>query len=204
MFHKVGRTAILDGHETMSPRSRSTHTEAVAAFHDADSLQAAIDDLLSHGFNRADLSLLASEGSVERELGHAYLKAEELEDDPNVPTVAYVSPEAIGDAEGGLVGALVYVGAVAAVGAVVASGGTLGGVIAAAVMAGGAGGFIGAALATLIGEAHANRIQEQLDHGALLLWVRTWDKDHEARAVEILSRHSAHDVHLHELPPSAA
>ena len=188
----------------MSAHTLSTHTEAVAVFGDGDTLQAAIDDLLSHGFDRADLSLLAGEDVVAAKLGHVYLRAEELEDDPEVPTIAYVSKEAIGDAEGGLVGGLVYVGAVAAAGAVVASGGTLAGVIAAAALAGGAGGFIGATLAMLIGERHANRIQEQLDHGGLVLWVRTWDKDHEARAVEILSRHSAHDVHVHDLPAAPA
>jgi len=188
----------------MAAQSQSTHTEAVAVFSDSKTLQAAIDDLLSHGFNRADISLLAGEEAVDAKLGHVYLKTEELEDDPNVPTVAYVSKEAIGDAEGALVGGLVYVGAVAAIGAVVASGGTLAVVLTAAVLAGGTGGLIGAALASLVGERHAHHIQEQLDHGGLLLWVRTWDKDHEARAVDVLSRYSAHDVHVHELPPQPA
>jgi hypothetical protein len=163
-------------------------------------LQDAIDELLSSGFNRAELSLLASEGAVEEQLGHIYEKARELEDDPEVPRSAYVSAESIGAAEGGLFGGLIYVGATAALGAVVASGGTLAAAFSAAALAGGAGGLIGAALAKLLGEHHANRIQEQLDHGGLLLWVRTWDKDHEQRAIEILTRHSAHDVHTHELP----
>jgi hypothetical protein len=184
----------------MTAQSDSTHTEAVAAFNDADTLQAAIDDLLSHGFDRAEISLLASEEVVEQKLGHAYVRAEELEDDPETPTVAYVSTESVGDAEGVLVGGLVYVGAVATAGAVVASGGTLAAVIAAAAVAGGAGGLIGTALATIVGDAHANSIQKQLDHGSLLLWVRTRDKAHEAKAVDVLSRHGAHDVHVHELP----
>ena len=67
-------------------------------------------------------------------------------------------------------------------------------------MAGGAGGVFGAALGKLIGDHHARHLQEQLDHGGLLLWVGTRDDEHEARAVKILSRHSAHDVHLHALP----
>ena len=102
-----------------------SRTEAVGVFEDAASLQAAIDDLLTAGFDRAELSLLADEATVERKLGHAYAKPAELEDDPQVPRTAYVSTEARGDAQGGLIGALVYVGAVAAAGAVVASGGTL-------------------------------------------------------------------------------
>ena len=176
-----------------------SRTEAVGVFEDAASLQAAIDDLLTAGFDRAELSLLADEATVERKLGHAYAKPAELEDDPQVLRTAYVSTEARGDAQGGLIGALVYVGAVAAAGAVVASGGTLAAVIAAAAAAGGAGGAIGAVLAVLVGEGHGAYLQEQIDHGGLLLWVRTRDKAHEARAMEILSRHAGRHVHLHAL-----
>jgi len=176
-----------------------TTTEAVGVFNTAELLQSAIDELLSSGFNRAEMSLLAGEEAVVEKLGHAYEKVKELEDDPSVPRTAYVSTEAIGDAKGGLIGGLVYVGALAAAGAVVASGGTLGGVIAAAAMAGGAGGLIGSVLADLVGDHHARYLQEQIEHGGLLLWVRTPDEEHEKRAVAILSKHSAHDVHIHEL-----
>src|SRR3546814_18856994 len=67
--------------------------------------------------------------------------------------LAYVSTEAIGDAEGGLIGGLMYVGAVAGAGAIVASGGTLAAIIAATTVAGGAGGFVGSILAKWIGRA---------------------------------------------------
>ena len=136
---------------------------------------------------------------MEEKLGHHYEKVRELEDDPTVPRAAYVSPESVGAAEGGLIGTLMYVGAgIGAVG-VVASGGTLAAMTAAASMLGGAGALIGAVLANLVGEEHARRIQEQLDHGGLLLWVRTRDQAHENRAVEILSKHAARDVHIHAL-----
>ena len=46
----------------------------------------------------------------------------------------------------------------------------------------------------------ADLIQEQIDHGGLLLWVRTRDEDHEKRAVDILKKHSGKDVHLHDIP----
>lgn len=47
-------------------------------------------------------------------------------------------------------------------------------------IAGGAGGLIGGILAKLVGEHHAHYLQAQLEHGGLLLWVRTWDAVHEA------------------------
>lgn len=74
--------------------------EAVGIFHDAQDFQVAIDELLSSGFHRAELSLLASENVVEEKLGHRYQRVEALADDPSAPRAAYVSTEAIGDAEG--------------------------------------------------------------------------------------------------------
>lgn len=177
--------------------------EAVAVFDNPATLQEAIDELMSSGFDRADLSVLASEQMVQEKLGHRYEKVSDLEDDPAVPREAYVSTESIGDAEGGLIGGFMYVGATAAAGAVVATGGTLAAAIAAAAAAGGAGGFVGSILAKWVGDQHARYLQEQLDHGGLLLWARTWNHEDERRAVEILTRHSGRDVHVHTLQASA-
>lgn len=177
--------------------------EAVGVFDRLEHLQDAIDDLMSSGFDRAELSLVATEKAVEEKLGHKYEKIAEIEDDPTVPRCCYVSRESIGDAQGGLVGGLMYVGATAAAGAVVATGGTLALVIAVAAVAGGVGGLLGTILAKWIGDQHAQHIQEHLDHGGLILWVRTWDADREKRAVEILSKHSGRDVHVHSLPVPA-
>jgi hypothetical protein len=49
----------------------TTIREAVGVFHDPASLQEAIDELLSSGFDRAELSLLAGEHAVEEKLGLA-------------------------------------------------------------------------------------------------------------------------------------
>ena len=166
-------------------REASKVREAVGVFADANTLQDAIDDLMSSGFDRADLSLLAAEHTVIEKLGHQYKKVADLEDDRAVPRCCYISTESIGDAEGGLIGGLLYVGAVAAAGPIIASGGTLAAALTAAALAGGAGGLIGSVLAKLVGDHHAHHLQEQLDHGGLLLWVRTWDAGDEKRAVEI-------------------
>ena len=96
-----------------------------------------------------------------------------------------------------------YVGATAAAGAIVITGGTLAAAIAAAAVAGGAGGLIGSILAKWVGDRQAQYLQEQLNHGGLLLWVRTWDAGDEKRAVEILAKHSGRDVHVHALPTFA-
>lgn len=183
-----------------SEQEVATIREAIGVFSRSDDLQDAIDELLSSGFNRADLSLLAGEQAVEEKLGHWYEKVGGLADDPTIPRTAYVSTQAIGDAQGGLIGGLMLVGAMAAAGAVVASGGTLAATIAATAAVGGAGGLVGSILAKWIGDHHAHYLQEQLDRGGLLLWVRTWNAEDERLAVEILRKHSGGDVHVHALP----
>jgi len=177
--------------------------EAVGVFDNPETLQEAIDDLMSHGFDRAELSLLAGEETIDEKLGNKYQKIAGFEDDPIVPRCCYVSTESIGDAEGGLIGGLMYVGATAAAGAVVATGGTLALVLAAAALAGGVGGLLGSMLAKWVGDEHAHYLQEQLDRGGLLLWVRTFKTEDEKRASEILSKHSGRDVHVHTLPVPA-
>jgi hypothetical protein len=83
-----------------------TVREAVSVFNSPESLQDAIDELLRSGFHRAELSLLASEHTVEEKLRHKYEKVDALADDPTIPRAAYVSTEAIGGAQGGLIGGL--------------------------------------------------------------------------------------------------
>jgi hypothetical protein len=174
--------------------------EAVGVFDTAESLEDAIDELQSSGFDRAEISLLASERTVEEKLGHAYRPVEQLEDEARVPRTAFVSTESRGDAEGGLIGGLMYVGAVLAAGGIVASGGTLAGAVVAAALAAGAGAAGGSALAKLLEYHHADYLGEQLRHGGILLWVRTRTAEREALALEILGRHSARDVHVHSIP----
>jgi hypothetical protein len=151
--------------------------EAVGVFHSAADIESAIEELEENGFDRAEISLLASDEAVRQKLGHRFY----------------------GDAEGALLGGLMYVGALAAAGAVVASGGSFGAILAATAVGGGSGGLIGGILAGLVGKHHSDHLQRQLERGGLLLWVRTRDQAHEQRAVDILKRNKALDVHLHTI-----
>jgi hypothetical protein len=177
--------------------------EAVAVFHEADSFQAAIDELLSSGFDRSELSLLASREAVAEKLGHPLEDVTEAEYKPQVPRAAYVSRESIGDAQGALIGGLFYICAILAGGAVVAAGGPLGGAGVTAFLAGAGGAAIGSALARWLDEHHARYLEDQLDRGGLLLWVGIRDPEHERRALEIFARHSGHYVHVHAIPERA-
>lgn len=181
-------------------QSADVSREAVGIFRSPQGLQGAIDELLRSGFHRAELSLLASEAAVSEKLGHLYTKVDVLADDPEVPRAAYVAGEDIGDAEGGIIGGLIYVGATVAAGAVVASGGTLLAAVTGAALAGGTGGLIGSVLAKWLGDHHAHHLQEQIERGGLLLWVRTPDAAREERAIQVLGKYSAEKIHVHGLP----
>ncbi len=178
-----------------------TQTEAVAVFHDGAALQAAVDELLTRGFDHAELSVLASEEAVRSKLGHDYTSTAELEDDPDAPRADYVPNEDIGNAQGGIIAASAYFPAVIGSLAVAASGGTLLGAIAVAAAAGGAGAALGSTLARLVGSTHAKHMNEHMNRGGMLLWVTTHDGEHERIALEILGRHGGEDVHLHTMTP---
>ena len=186
----------------MAEQAQETVREAVGVFHDRESFQDAIEELMSAGFDRSELSLLAGTQAIESKLGHAYRKIEELEDDPTVPRAAYAGDHSLAEARTGVIGGLAYIGAMVGAGAMVASGGTLAAAIAAAAVAGGGGGLIGGLAARYLGRDRAKDLQQQLDRGGLLLWVHARDPVHEQRAVEILRKHSAGDVHVHDLPAS--
>jgi hypothetical protein len=101
--------------------------ETVAVFDTAADFEDAIDELMSSGFDRADLSFVAPDKRVEEKLGHPYRTVAEIEDDAAVPRSSYVAPESIHKAEGALVGIPFYIGAAAAAGLVLAYGGSAGG-----------------------------------------------------------------------------
>src|SRR5918994_1220348 len=61
-------------------------------------------------------------------------------------------------------------------------------------------GVIGGRAARFLGRERARELQHQLDHGGLLLWVYVRDQAHEQRAIEILTKNGAEDVHVHDLP----
>lgn len=172
--------------------------EAVGVFHEWVQLRAAVDELLLNGFDRAEISMLAGEKVVERKLGHVYRKVSELEDDMSVPRVAFVGRDSLVEGRASAIGVLGYLGAATAVGAVVASGGALAWVILAGAAAGGGGAALGTLLARAMGRNHGKDLQAQIDKGGLLLWVRTCQASREAGATEILRKHGAEDVHVHD------
>lgn len=171
--------------------------EAVAVVADVATLDRAVADLLDAGFVSAEISLLAGHGTVERKLGRMYQRVEELEDEPLAPRTAFVSTSTLGRREEMVVGSMTTLPTLIAAGTVVASAGA---VAAAIIGTAVAGALIGTVFARWMDKRHAQWLEEQLERGGILLWVRTRDEAYERRALDILSRHAAHDIHIHEIP----
>ncbi len=183
-----------------SENSASTVREAVGIFFDSERLHEAVDELVSSGFDFVDLGLLAGQYTVKQRLGDFYSQINESADSAEGPSTAFVADKAMGDTVHAILGTLFFVGTTAASGAVVASAAVLGGSLLPAV-AGAAGlGAIGGALSLIIHQSDAEHLEEQVDEGHLLLFVRTRDHDKEAKAIEILSRHGAYEAKVYEAP----
>jgi len=174
--------------------------EAVGIFEDHKAFEKAIEDLLSAGFDRADISLLASQSAVEDKLGHRYERTADVAEKEGVPRISLIPKSDVGNAQGLLIGGLIYVGALAVAGPIIVAGGSIAAAIAAGLAAGGAGGVVGGFLGKLVGDQHSKLIEEQLTRGGLVVWVRLRDAAHETRALDILRNHGAVEVDAHTLP----
>jgi hypothetical protein len=173
--------------------------EAVGLFASADALDATVDALEVAGFDRASISVLASDAKIKDRIGHLYSKASEAEDDPKAPQAPYVSPAEEHEAQAAAIGVPVYIGGAAGAFAMVASGGILAGAIAAALAGGALGAGIGAWLARAIGKGFRDRTAATLAQGGIVLWVALKDAAAEKTALDILNKSGAADVHVHAI-----
>ena len=174
---------------------RTQKIQAVAVFQDIAALDVAVGQLLDAGFDQDDISLLASEVTVEDKLGHRYERVEELEDSADAPRVAYRTLAEFADTERTIANALTFLPTIIAAGTVVASAGIVAAAIAGTAISGA---LLSTALARWIDKAHADHLQEQLEHGGLLLWVNAPTAEKQGEAFRVLKEHGAADVHLHD------
>lgn len=178
----------------------ATFREAVGIFHDVHAFQAAVDELVKAGFERCDLSLLASQATVEQKLRHRYRALGQDAPDAATPRVAYLAAQAQPDH---VPAALFHLGPLTAVWKLVASGGALATAAATAAGADEAPEGVETLFAWFINDAYADHIAEQIQRGALLLWIRVRTPARESKAIHILARQGADDIHVHDLSEAA-
>ena len=165
-----------------------TRNETVGVFHDLPALQKTAEDLEEAGFKHSDLSLLATERTIEDKLGHVYRKVEDIDNDPDMPPLAYTAPTPIGNAEGVLVGAPMYAAAFGAAVVMIAAGGPIAPTFAAIVGAVGIGAAAGGVVAAMIGKNYSGASPDQADDHGLSLWVQSPDHTKENPSKLLLPR----------------
>jgi hypothetical protein len=174
--------------------------EVAAVFRSHTALEQAVDALLIDGFDRADIDLMASADAVREKLGDVYASPEKLTEVPPTLRREFIAREDRTDLVAGVAGILTYIGATASAVGVVASGGALALAVAAAAAGGAATGALGFALARqLLGRAASDELEQALDTGGLVLWVRVRSPEQEERAQRILREHGGEAVRVHEI-----
>ena len=155
--------------------------EAVGSFPDREHFRSAVSALLAAGFERSDLSVLASHDSL--------AVADEAAGTPKEVLRAGLSDE------------IKYIAPLTVAGIIVLSGGPIALTVAALVGAG----LGGAALKELFDDYtashHSDEFEAALKAGAALLWVRCPDPDSELAATRILEGAGGAHVHVHGRAP---
>ena len=158
--------------------------EAVGSFPDREHFRNAVSALLAAGFDRSELSVLASHDSLAV-----------AEDDAGTSK---------GILAAGLTDEIKYVAPLTVAGIIVLSGGPIAIAVAALVGAG----LGGAALKELFDDytapRHSDDFAAALHAGAALLWVRCEDSERELTATRILAEAGGSHVHVHGRPSRPA
>ena len=168
--------------------------EVIGSFFELDTLQDAVEELLSSGFKHESISMIAGQYTVRQKLGDYYSELNEDSNDPDAPRTAFVAKKAVGDTVHAIFGSLYFLGVTVAAGAVVATAGIIASAITVAAAGSATIAGIAGVLATIIHEGDAEEIEEQIDEGHLVLFVRTSNNEQEKLATDILSKHASTDV----------
>jgi hypothetical protein len=165
--------------------------EVAGLFRSREKLQAAVDDLLLYGFDRADLDLMGSPDRVHNVLRNASISLD-LAGAPRVSKGVPAWREDIALVQAMIVAIFGFVAAAAAAAVVIALGGSIVPAIIAAALAG----SIAAALSGLVFARHFKPkdvvvLDENLQGGGVIVWVRVRTADQEAKARQILLAHGA-------------
>jgi hypothetical protein len=151
--------------------------EAVGSFPDREHFRNAVGGLLAAGFDRSDLSVLASHDSLTV-----------AEDDAG---------SSRGILAAGLTDEIKYVAPLTVAGIIVLSGGPIALAVAALVGAGLGGAALKELFDNYTAAHHSENFAAALKAGAALLWVRCEDPDHELVATRILEEAGGRHVHVH-------
>jgi hypothetical protein len=174
--------------------------EAVGVVHSREQLEKVIDRLLTSGFDRSSIDLMASQDAITRKLKTVYSDLTAAADAPGVPRRQLVLPSDQDSATALVFGSLILIGAMGAALPIVASGGAL----ATAILAAAGGGAVASGIAKIIRDRIVGRsdqidLEKELQQEGLVIFVRLREREQEERAVALMRDCGADKVHVHEV-----
>jgi hypothetical protein len=174
--------------------------EVTGVFHSRKALDAAVQELLVAGYDRADIDVSASPDELQRRLNYRSIPPEDLADVPTAPREPFVGEDdvIITDA---VVGSVVGSAAALAIAyyLVTRDIGPLSAVIFAALCGFVVGGGTVFWARRRLRRERARGLERLWEAQGLVIWVRVNSDEKETQAQEILLRHGAEAVHVHEI-----
>jgi hypothetical protein len=174
--------------------------EVTGVFHSRKALDAAVQELLVAGYDRADIDVSASPDELQRRLNYRSIPPEDLADVPTAPREPFVGEDdvIITDA---VVGSVVGCAAALAIAyyLVTRNIGSLFAVIFAALCGFVVGGGAVFWVRRRLRRERARGLERLWEAQGLVIWVRVNSEEKETQAQEILLRHGAEAVHVHEI-----
>lgn len=193
-----GETRMIESSEDILDRIRTR--EVTGVFHSRKALVDAADDLLVAGFDRADIDVSAPFDELQRRLNYQSIPPADLADIPTAarqPLIDRGDELATGAVAGSLAGCI---GAVAMAYLLIIRGMAPLSVGIVSVLTGL---VIGGVAVLVVGRRMQRERVRGLENLAeaygLLIWVRVHFPEKEAEAQEILARHGAEALHVHEI-----
>lgn len=195
--HSAVRNTLAQPLMYAATESDTSFREAVGLFPDMATMQDAIRELEGSAFQRDSISVLGSRHELERVFGTDVIDPVQAKDNPLAPRQAPSRPEEENIGAGALVGGVAYLAAISA--ALMTLPLSLPVTLAAVALGGGGGAAIGMGIVTMLGHRMDENVLRQIDQGGLILWVRTPDAEHEAIALDIMRKHGAHHIQIHDM-----
>ena len=155
----------MESNETTALEQSREFTEVVGLFDSLDKLQSAIDNLMTHGFDRSEISLLTEDAKTREKIGSK--RSVEIEDSDEAPRISYIEAESLNEGKAALIGLLFYVGAIAGAIAIWTIYGSFAEAIVAGIGAGMAASLVGVGVGAFIRRRQRNWVQAQLARGWL-------------------------------------
>ena len=179
---------------------RAPGREVTGVFHSRKKLDAAAQDLLVAGIDRADIDVSASLDELQRRLNYRSIPAADIADHPAAarqPLVGkddVVNTDAVAGSIAGCVVAVALAFYLISRGTAPLAAGFFS--VLSGLVAGGAAVLL---VRRRLRREHALGLDSLAEAQGLIIWVRVRSPEKQAEAQEILMRHGAEAVHVHEL-----